>query len=70
MLDLAYQKAAALPASARDCIARELLEQLEALTSLRTDIKLAIGELDAGRSSPLELEAEVRLAHADYADRD
>ena len=47
-LELAVAKAAALPEAAQERIAHELLERIDALSTLRDAIDVGLAELDAG----------------------
>ena len=63
-LDLAFAKAAALPESAQEFIARELLERIDTLSRLRAAIDQGLAELDAGFGTPLDIEALIAQARA------
>lgn len=64
-LQLAFSKAAALPEPAREKIARELLDRIDALSRLRAEVDAGIAELDAGLGAPLDVEALIREARAE-----
>ena len=66
-LQLAIQKASELPAEAQEQLGRELLERIETLTQLRSDIAAGISELDAGQGEPLDVEEMIRQLRADHA---
>jgi hypothetical protein len=66
-LELALSKAAELPEAAQEQLGREILERLDALAALRTELEVGIRELDAGLGEPLDIEeviAEAREEHA------
>jgi hypothetical protein len=50
-LELAIAKAAGLPEAAQEQLGRDLLERIDALSSLRADIQVGLDELDAGKAS-------------------
>jgi hypothetical protein len=66
ILYLAFAKAAALPEPAREKIARELLDRIEALSRLRLEVDAGLAELDDGLSAPLDLEGLIREARAEH----
>ncbi len=61
-LELAIAKAAGLPEAAQEQLGRDLLERIDALTSLRADIQVGLEELDAGKGKPLNVEELIRQA--------
>jgi transposase len=66
-LELAVAKAAELSEPAQEQLGRELLERIETLARLRTQIETGISELDRGAGRPLDIEAvigEVRQENA------
>lgn len=66
-LELAIAKASELPEAAQDLIAREMLERIQALASLRAALQIGIDQLDAGLGEDLDIEeliAELNQEHA------
>ena len=61
-LELAIAKAAGLPEAAQEQLGRDLLERIDALSSLRADIQVGLDELDAGKGEPLDVEELIRQA--------
>ena len=61
-LDLAIAKAAGLPEGLREQLGLDLLERIDALYSLRSDIQVGLDELDAGKGEPLDIDQLIRLA--------
>jgi hypothetical protein len=61
-LELAIAKAAGLPEAAQEQLGRDLLERIDALSSLRADIQTGLDELDAGKGEPLDVEELIRQA--------
>ena len=61
-LELAIAKAAGLPEAAQEQLGRDLLERIDALSSLRADIQIGLDELDAGKGGPLDPEELIRQA--------
>jgi hypothetical protein len=61
-LELAIAKAADLPEAAQEQLGRDLLERIDALSSLRADIQAGLDELDAGQGEPLDVEELIRQA--------
>ena len=66
-LELALAKAASLPEAVQEQLGRELLERIEMLADLRTEIEAGIQELDAGLGAELDIEAVIRQARAEHA---
>jgi hypothetical protein len=65
-LELAISKAAELPEAAQEQLGRELLERIDTLAKLRTEIEIGLRQLDEGRGEELDLEdflREVRKEH-------
>jgi hypothetical protein len=56
ILELAITKAANLPEAAQEQLGRALLERINTLAELRTEIDIGIRELDAGKGEPLDIE--------------
>ncbi len=65
-LELAFSKAAALPEPAREKIARELLDRIDALSRLRAEVEAGVAELDAGLGAPLDVEALIQEVRAEH----
>jgi len=61
-LELAIAKAAGLPEAAQEQLGRDLLERIDALSSLRADIQVGLDELNAGKGEPLDVEELIRQA--------
>jgi hypothetical protein len=68
-LELAVAKATALPEAAQERIAYEILERIDSLSALKSAIDDGIAELDAGLGTPLDIDAIIREARAEYASR-
>jgi hypothetical protein len=66
-LELAMTKAAALPEAAQEQIGRELLERIDELVTLRTEIEAGLAELDAGLGKELDVEVLIREVREEYA---
>jgi hypothetical protein len=66
-LELAISKAANLSEAAQEQLGRELLERIDALGELRTEIEIGLRELDAGLGEELDIEALIREARDEYA---
>ncbi|WP_342723913.1 hypothetical protein AAFG07_33200 [Bradyrhizobium sp. B097] len=65
-LELAIAKASALPEAAQEKIGHELLENVEMLTRLRTDVEIGIRELDAGLGEDLHMPDVIKQARDMY----
>ncbi len=61
-LELAMARAAALPEAAQEQIGRELLERLDALAALRSELEAGLRELDRGEGEELDIEEFIRNA--------
>lgn len=55
-LELALSKAASLPEAAQEQLGRELLERIDSLALLRTEIEKGLRDLDAGGGEELDVE--------------
>lgn len=66
-LELAIRKAASLPEAAQEQLGRELLERIDTLDELRTEIEAGIRELDAGMGKQLDVEDVIRQARNEHA---
>ena len=65
-LEFAIAKAGKLPEAAQELLGRELLERLDALSRLRAEIEVGIGELDAGQGEPLDIEEVMAQARNEH----
>ena len=68
-LELAITKVSTLPEAAQEQLGRELLERIETLEQLRTEIEVGIRELDTGLGEELDIEDVIRQAHAEHANK-
>lgn len=59
-------KAASLPEAAQEQLGRELLERIESLAELRSEVEIGIRELDAGLGEELDIEDVIRQARAEH----
>jgi hypothetical protein len=66
-LELAITKAATLPEAAQEQLGRELLERIDALAELRSEIEIGLRELDAGLGEELDVEDVIRQARDEHA---
>jgi hypothetical protein len=66
-LEIAIGKVAALPEATQEQLGRELLERIETLKRLRSEIEVGIRELDAGLGGELDIEHIIRQAHEAHA---
>ena len=67
-LELAISRAMRLPEAIQEQLGRELLERIDSLDKLRTEIELGAAELDAGLGQTLEIETVIRQARAGHGD--
>jgi hypothetical protein len=65
-LELAIAKVSNLPEAAQERLGRELLERIDTLEQLRSEVEVGIRELDAGRGDELDIEAVIRQAHIEH----
>ncbi|MGV1013624.1 MAG: hypothetical protein ACOYB4_01485 [Methyloceanibacter sp.] len=65
-LNLALSKAAKLPVEAQEQLGRELLERIDSLEALRSEIEIGVKELDAGLGESLDVEDVIRQARAEH----
>lgn len=63
-LELALSKAAELPEAAQEQLGRELLERIDTLSKLRSEVGLK--ELDDGKGEELDLEDFLREVRKDH----
>ena len=66
-LEIAISKASNLSEAAQEQLGRELLERIETLEQLRSEIEIGIRELDAGLGEDLDIEGVIRKAHQEHA---
>lgn len=66
-LELALSKAASLPESVQEQLGRELLERIDTLAKLRTEIEAGVAELDAGLGTALDIEEVILQARRNHA---
>ncbi len=66
-LELAITKVSNLPEAAQEQLGRELLERIETLEELRSEIEVGIRELDAGLGEELDIEDVIRQANEEHA---
>jgi hypothetical protein len=66
-LELAVHEAEMLPEAAQEQLGRELLERIDSLDQLRTEVEIGLRELDAGLGKDLDIEEIIRAARADHA---
>ena len=67
-LELALSKAAALAEAAQEQIGRELLERIDALATLRSEIEAGLRELDMGEGRELDIEEFIKQAREEDGD--
>lgn len=67
ILELAIRKASNLPEAAQERLGRELLERIEAMEHLRTEIEAGLRELDGGLGEEIDIEEIIRQAHEEHA---
>jgi hypothetical protein len=68
-LELAISKAAALSEAAQEQLGRELLDRIERLNQLRTELEVGIAQLDAGMGKELDIEHVIKQLHEEHARR-
>jgi hypothetical protein len=68
-LELAMQKAAALPEATQEELGRALLIHIDRLSDLRAEIESGLRELDAGLGEDLDMEDVLRQAREEHARR-
>ena len=66
-LEIAISKASNLSEAAQEQLGRELLERIETLEQLRSEIEIGIRELDAGLGEGLDIEEVIWRAHQEHA---
>ena len=67
ILEIALSKAAALPEAAQEQLGRELLDRIESLESLRSQIEAGVAELDAGLGEQLDVDELIQQLNAVHA---
>ena len=67
-LDLAMQKASALPKEAQEQIGREVLLRVQSLAHLRERIAEGIEQLDAGEGKELDVSALIARARQNHGE--
>jgi hypothetical protein len=65
-LEIALSKAAALPEAAQEQLGREILDRIETLKILRTEIEAGIRELEAGLGEELDVDQLLRQLHQEH----
>lgn len=65
-LELAIEKAKGLPEAAQDQLGRELLERIDTLDEMRSEIGIGIEQLDAGRATELDIEKVIEQARPSH----
>jgi len=66
ILELAMSKASKLSPAAQEQLGRELLERIDMLEALRSEIEIGVKELDAGLGHTLDVEDVIRQARAEH----
>jgi hypothetical protein len=66
-LELAMAKAAVLPEAAQEQLGRELLERIDTLAKLRSEIEIGLRELDAGDGKTVDIEEVIRESRDEHA---
>jgi hypothetical protein len=62
----AIAKVEALPEADQDRIARELIDYLDKLSALRSDIEVGIRQLDAGEGRELDIDSFLQEMNAQH----
>lgn len=62
-------RAASLPEAAQEQIGRELMDRIESLEQLRSELQLGVQQLDAGLGEELDIEDLIGEARAERADK-
>ena len=65
-LELAINKASALPEAAQEKIGRDLLESVETLARLRAEVEIGNSELDAGLGEEFQMSDIIEQARQEY----
>jgi hypothetical protein len=65
-LDLAISKTSKLSPEAQEQLGRELLERIDSLETMRSQIDLGIAELEAGLGQTLDIDAVIKQARAEH----
>jgi hypothetical protein len=64
-LELALSKVAKLSEAAQEQLGRELLERIDTLAALRTELEKGLRELDADRGEELDIEELIKQARTE-----
>jgi hypothetical protein len=64
-LELALSKVAKLSEAAQEQLGRELLEWIDTLAALRTELEKGLRELDADRGEELDIEELIKQARTE-----
>jgi len=62
----AIAKVEALPKAEQDRIARELIDYLDKLNALRSEVQIGLRQLDAGEGRELDIEDVIRQAREEH----
>jgi hypothetical protein len=65
-LEIAFSKVATLPEAAQEQLGREILDRIETLKILRTEIEAGIRELDAGLGEEIDMDRLLRQLHQEH----
>ena len=65
-LELAISKASELPEAAQEQLGRELLERIDTLSKLRSEVEIGLNELDDGKGEDLKVEEFPREVREDH----
>jgi hypothetical protein len=65
-LEIAISKVATLPEAAQEQLGCEILDRIETLKILRTEIEAGIRELDAGLGEELDVDQLLRQLHQEH----
>ena len=65
-LELAMNKASALPEAAQEKIGRDVLESVATLAHLRAEVEVGLRELDAGMGAELKMEDVIKQARKEH----
>jgi len=68
-LELAMDKAATLPAATQEQIGREVLERIDRIARLRSELEIGARQLDAGLGEPLDIEEIIATARTQHGRR-
>lgn len=68
-LELAMDKASALPEAAQERIGRDVLEYVERIARLRAEIKIGVDQLDAGLGEELDFDEFIKQRQAEHEEK-